>query len=158
MRSFLVARGNRSTTLYRYFDSAGRLIYVGITDDAGRRGHQHAATARWWHLIASATFEHFGTREEAELAERRAIVDEQPVYNIAWAIGMKFYIKMLPPHRLKPSFYRLKPSHPETMDAHDPETEEGLAEWNRLMEFQHQMRRFLWALEEAGWPDLGAEP
>lgn len=72
------------TTLYRYYDEAGRLLYVGISNDALRRMGQHAAKdwapqVRSWHPV------HFATRAEAEAAERHAIRTERPVYNIAHA-------------------------------------------------------------------------
>lgn len=68
--------------LYRFFDSAGRLLYVGITTDLARwRGH--ATGKPWWREVASATIEHLPCQEAAVAAERAAILAEQPVWNLA---------------------------------------------------------------------------
>lgn len=72
-----------TTTLYRLFAADGQLLYVGITWNAGYRLKEHAGDKPWWPSVASATFEHFATREEALAAERRAIRFERPVNNIA---------------------------------------------------------------------------
>ena len=71
------------TTLYRYFDGDGKLLYVGITGDNVKRQSQHRRNAFWFGQIASATFEHFNSREEAIEAEREAIQTELPEFNIA---------------------------------------------------------------------------
>lgn len=69
------------TILYRYFDSEGRLLYVGITGNQLKRQSQHRRSSLWFDQIASAKFEHFQSREEAEVAEVRAIQDEKPTFN-----------------------------------------------------------------------------
>jgi hypothetical protein len=71
------------TTLYRYFDSNGQLLYVGITGDNTKRQSQHRRNSFWFGEIASATFEHFEHRAEALLAEKEAIQVEKPLHNIA---------------------------------------------------------------------------
>lgn len=71
------------TTLYRYFDSEGRLLYVGITGDNTKRQSQHRRNSFWFGEIASATFDHFDDREQADKAESDAIIKEKPMYNIA---------------------------------------------------------------------------
>ncbi|HEY5835020.1 GIY-YIG nuclease family protein [Streptomyces sp.] len=43
------------TAVYRLFDTAGRLLYVGISADPERRWEQHAATQLWWHWVAGKT-------------------------------------------------------------------------------------------------------
>lgn len=70
-------------TLYRFFDAAGGLLYVGITNRGRRRVHEHSKTKDWWHRVDHATFEHFRTRLAALDAEARAITDEGPEHNIA---------------------------------------------------------------------------
>ena len=57
-------------------------LYVGITSRRTGRSLQHAGEKAWWGEVARATWEHFGTREQAADAERRAIRDEQPAYNV----------------------------------------------------------------------------
>src|SRR5207302_1242409 len=69
--------------LYRFFDSAGELLYVGITNDPGRRLGQHRKLKPWWASVGSMTLEHFSTREALEDAEREAIAHERPIHNVA---------------------------------------------------------------------------
>lgn len=69
------------TCLYRYFDAAGRLLYVGISADPLVRMEAHKG-GRWWRSIRSATFEWFDTRREAMEAEKVAIKAEGPIHNV----------------------------------------------------------------------------
>ena len=71
------------TTLYRYFDGEGQLLYVGVTGNNTKRQSQHRRNSFWFGEVASATFEYFDTREEALEAETTAIRREKPKYNIA---------------------------------------------------------------------------
>jgi predicted GIY-YIG superfamily endonuclease len=82
---WLPGKGNtmEHTILYRYFDSSGNLLYVGITKSQINRFSQHNAKSVWIPLIHSATFEHFQFRQDAIEAESRAIENEDPKYNIA---------------------------------------------------------------------------
>lgn len=73
----------QKTTLYRYFDSEGRLLYVGITGDNTKRQSQHRRNSFWFGEISHASFEHFDNRDQAEAAETKAILREKPMYNIA---------------------------------------------------------------------------
>jgi predicted GIY-YIG superfamily endonuclease len=73
------------TALYRLFDSLGNLLYLGIAGNVGRRLNEHSKTQPWARAITSATIEHFETRREAERAEKTAIHNEQPLFNVAWA-------------------------------------------------------------------------
>lgn len=70
-----------STALYRLFDASGRLLYVGITFDVTARMRSHSKIQDWWPLVATRTEEWFPTRDDAEIAEERAINDEMPVFN-----------------------------------------------------------------------------
>ena len=71
-----------TTTLYRHYDSAGQLLYVGIADDVRARFRVHMS-ATWWEDMARFTLEDFPTRASAVDAERKAIATERPLYNIA---------------------------------------------------------------------------
>ena len=71
----------QKTTLYRYFDGGGRLLYVGITGNNLKRQSQHRRNSFWFGEIASATFEHFNSREDAQQAEVSAIQNEKPLHN-----------------------------------------------------------------------------
>jgi hypothetical protein len=77
------------TTLYRYFNSEGQLLYVGITGDNTKRQSQHRRNSFWFGEIASATFDHFDNREEALEAEAAAIRYEKPANNIQGIGGMR---------------------------------------------------------------------
>lgn len=70
------------TTLYRLFDHQGNLLYVGIAGNPGRRFAQHSGDKHWWGDVAETTLTHFDTRAEALRAEKRAIRDEHPAYNV----------------------------------------------------------------------------
>jgi hypothetical protein len=72
------------TTVYRFFGTRRRLLYVGITNRGHRRIHEHSRVKDWWRDVRSATFEHFPTREEALWAEAEAIRSENPAHNIRW--------------------------------------------------------------------------
>ena len=73
------------TTCYRYFDSEGRLLYIGITKNLFDRQDAHQRTQPWWNEIAAASFTHFDTRDEALAYEARMIGIEFPKYNKAGA-------------------------------------------------------------------------
>ena len=70
------------TCLYRHFDAAGRLLYVGISLSAVARLSQHMDGSSWADEIKSMTIERFPTRQEAHEAERQAIRDENPAHNL----------------------------------------------------------------------------
>lgn len=72
-----------ATTLYRLFDAAGVLLYVGIGGNPGRRFEQHRGDKLWWGQVARVTLEHHPTREAALAAELDAIQIEHPRHNIA---------------------------------------------------------------------------
>ena len=72
-----------TTTLYRYFDSKSKLLYVGITKNQLNRFSTHSKEAPWFAEIATATFEQFISREKALEAETDAIGNEFPRFNKA---------------------------------------------------------------------------
>lgn len=69
-----------STSLYRYYDRHGILLYVGITSRGTRRQSEHQDKA-WWPYVARQTVEHFPSRESAMAAEAAAIRAHQPPFN-----------------------------------------------------------------------------
>lgn len=73
-----------TTTLYRTFDDRGRLLYVGVSFGPFLRLEQHEKNASWTRYVATITLERYGSREEAEAAEKRAIQEEDPVFNRYW--------------------------------------------------------------------------
>jgi hypothetical protein len=70
------------TELYRHYDEAGRLLYVGISNSTVRRILEHKDHADWFHAIREITIQVFSSREAAERAEQIAIIRENPKYNI----------------------------------------------------------------------------
>lgn len=68
--------------LYRFFDATGALLYVGITNNPGRRWTEHQQRKTWWHEVARVDVEHHDGRAPALLAELAAIRAEHPRYNI----------------------------------------------------------------------------
>jgi len=66
--------------VYRLFDAAGRLVYVGMTSDFGRRLNDHAGKA-WFLAVTAITVERFPGYADAVLAEDQAINTENPIRN-----------------------------------------------------------------------------
>lgn len=72
----------RRCALYRHYDAAGRLLYVGITTDLHARTKAHASASQWSMFAATATAEWFATVSEARRAELSAIRSESPIFNV----------------------------------------------------------------------------
>ncbi len=77
-------RENRSRehTLYRLYDAEDELLYVGISFMPDHRFEQHRREKHWWVEVDRRELETFPDRKSAEDAERKAIREENPVYNI----------------------------------------------------------------------------
>lgn len=71
--------------LYRFFDQTGALLYVGITNNPGRRWSQHQGDKPWWHDVARIEMEPHPDRPTVLAAERAAIAAERPRYNVVHA-------------------------------------------------------------------------
>jgi hypothetical protein len=67
--------------VYRHWDADGQLLYVGFTMDFVGRQRTHQYVAPWRYEVALVTLEEYLLRDEALVAEARAIRDEQPVHN-----------------------------------------------------------------------------
>lgn len=70
-----------TTTLYRAYNQADELLYVGISGDFLVRTKQHSVSSKWHKLAAKITLTHFETRSDAEQAEVEAIRSEKPLFN-----------------------------------------------------------------------------
>ncbi len=70
------------TALYRHFNDAGVLLYVGVSLDVVRRLGQHESAPGWYEQISTVTIERHESRKAALLAEQDAINSENPAYNI----------------------------------------------------------------------------
>lgn len=73
---------SETTALYRHFDAAGNLLYVGISIQPFTRTEQHSRNKQWWPSIATISIEWFDDREAALTAERDAIANEYPRHNV----------------------------------------------------------------------------
>lgn len=71
-----------TTTLYRFFGKNDELIYIGITNSIPRRFDQHETGKPWFTEAARITVEHHPNRGAALAAEKAAIIEERPKYNI----------------------------------------------------------------------------
>lgn len=80
--SAVTVDGATPTDLYRYYDRAGCLLYVGVSKSAVVRAMQHEHSAGWWDRWAVMRRHVYPTRELALAAEREAIAVERPAYNI----------------------------------------------------------------------------
>jgi len=69
--------------LYRFFDSQGTLLYVGISRDWISRLGQHQKRTDFFSAVAGMTLERFPDRESVALAELEAIKNENPIFNRA---------------------------------------------------------------------------
>lgn len=73
--------------LYRLYDEDDRLLYVGVSDAPELRWKQHGYEKPWWGEVARKEVEWLPTRTKGLAAERRAIVEESPAYNVRSANG-----------------------------------------------------------------------
>ena len=70
------------TALYRSRGEANLLLYIGISDDFGRRWRDHARKQPWWGEMQGLSVDRwYESRSKAEAAEKSAIKAEQPKYN-----------------------------------------------------------------------------
>ena len=75
--------------LYRFFNSTGQLLYIGITMNPPQRFKEHRDSKDWWTEVAGITVENYPNRTALAEAERRAIKVERPRHNIAHNIGQR---------------------------------------------------------------------
>jgi predicted GIY-YIG superfamily endonuclease len=71
-----------SHCLYRFYDRTGGLLYIGITMNPTARWKQHSQEKNWWTDVANITIEPHQDKGSVILAERLAIINERPKYNI----------------------------------------------------------------------------
>ena len=68
--------------VYRLWDDAGDLLYVGISKTLVNRLTQHDESQPWAAEVASVTAKRYPSRDKARAAEIEAIQTENPRYNI----------------------------------------------------------------------------
>lgn len=91
--------------LYRHFNDAGELLYVGVTMSVFKRTSEHE-DREWFPTVRTITVEVFETRDAVLAAEVDAIKAEGPIYNIRSSTQRK----PLPVRRPMPSLFDLSPS------------------------------------------------
>jgi len=69
------------TALYRFYDDADRLLYVGITHDIEQRWASHARNQPWWLDVARKTVDWHPNRPVAERLEDEALRRDRPLYD-----------------------------------------------------------------------------
>jgi hypothetical protein len=79
-----MAGSGKRTAVYRFFDTSGALLYIGITDDLETRWEAHSKDKFWWHLVARHEVTWYESRSAAEHAEKSGILCEGPIYNRTW--------------------------------------------------------------------------
>ena len=67
--------------LYRHYDTADGLLYIGQSNNAFKRYAEHQQRSDWVEQSVTMRIEHFDTREAVIDAERRAILLERPKFN-----------------------------------------------------------------------------
>lgn len=78
----MALRVSERTAVYKAYDEAGTLIYVGIARNWGHRWSQHSQRSEFFGLVAALKIEWFPSREMACARERQLIVEQQPTFNL----------------------------------------------------------------------------
>lgn len=88
MRADLAAKPH---TVYRCFNVAGALLYVGCTHDLKKRLAQHRgqstnplSRAPWYDLVAVVTTEEHPDAASGYAREAEVVRDERPAFNVAY--------------------------------------------------------------------------
>lgn len=81
--------------LYRFFNSNGDLLYVGITNSLPLRLEQHNDAKPWWTEVSHARIQHYDDRSSVLVAEKSAIETEFPFYNIQHSLRTRRFM----PHK-----------------------------------------------------------
>jgi predicted GIY-YIG superfamily endonuclease len=71
----------RETALYRWWDEADILLYIGVAGDLGSRTKGHVKGSSWMEFVARSAVERHPTRGAALAAETAAIKAEHPLFN-----------------------------------------------------------------------------
>lgn len=70
-------------TLYRFYNAAGELLYIGLTTRLPQRFRDHRQSKEWWSQVARIELQHYETHGELVAAEVNAIRQEHPRHNVA---------------------------------------------------------------------------
>lgn len=90
-------KATSETAVYRLYDEANRLLYVGIGRNPMNRWAAHADQHAWWPNVKSFETKWFPSREEAAAEERRALREDSPLHNIhgtpGWAAAVSGHVR-----------------------------------------------------------------
>lgn len=75
------AKDARTTALYRWWDEADVLLYIGIAEHIGTRTKGHAKGSSWMEFAVRSAVERVPSRSGALEAEEAAIKAEHPIFN-----------------------------------------------------------------------------
>lgn len=76
-----------ATAVYRLYDAAGALLYVGISKHPEERFVEHEQLKFWWHEVVEKKITWYPTRGAAVAAEDKAIVTEDPRHDRTWRMS-----------------------------------------------------------------------
>lgn len=132
----------KRTALYRLYNEANELLYIGIAFNPTRRYNQHRKTKTWWPEVARKEVCWYENRTEAEDAEDAAIRDERPRYNID---GVEEPVRV-------PATPVLKPSRRPLLREVGELADELIAAESQVEEIRKRLHA---KIREAGDPALG---
>ena len=69
------------TYLYQHFDSAGTLLYVGVSQNVAARNAYHRTQSEWFNRSAKLLVTPFNSLEAALRAEAECILQDKPTHN-----------------------------------------------------------------------------
>lgn len=75
----------RRCAVYRQYDDQGVLLYVGISTDLLTRRRSHIKRSAWVEFASVESSVWYDSIEVARAAERDAIINELPIFNIVHA-------------------------------------------------------------------------
>jgi hypothetical protein len=70
--------------LYRHLGDDNKLLYVGISFNALVRLKSHKHNSSWYDKVKSVVIEKYETRDDALIAEKVAIENEKPLFNVIY--------------------------------------------------------------------------
>jgi predicted GIY-YIG superfamily endonuclease len=74
--------------VYRVYDANDFLLYIGCSPSVLERVNQHIFKV-WGHTISKINVEWFNSKEAASNAEKDAILNENPIWNIHYKRGSR---------------------------------------------------------------------